>query len=360
METGIDVYRKLQQHLDTFPVGYPATASGVEIRILKKFFTPEEAEVACLMTLAPEPVAGIYERVDKQKMSLEELGRMLEQMARKGGIIFTMRGGEKVYQNSMFVVGLYEFQVDRLTPDFLRDMGQYIQEAFGRELFRAKVPQLRTIPVEKSIPLPEKYLVDSYDDVKKLVENAAGPLAVANCICRQARDMAGQSCSVTDLRETCLILDGDQYIESGIGRPIGKAEAIEILEKAQKAGLVLQPLNTQSPWAICCCCGDCCGILRSIKQFPRPADYYASSFQAQIDADLCSGCGICVERCQLGAAYMMDGVAAINLDRCIGCGNCVVNCEYDAVRLIKKENAVAPPADMDELYRRILADKAGK
>ena len=38
-----ELYRKLQQHLDRMPVGFPATESGVEIRILRQLFTPEEA-----------------------------------------------------------------------------------------------------------------------------------------------------------------------------------------------------------------------------------------------------------------------------------------------------------------------------
>jgi len=35
------LYRRLQQHLDRMPVGFPATRSGVEIRILERLFTPE-------------------------------------------------------------------------------------------------------------------------------------------------------------------------------------------------------------------------------------------------------------------------------------------------------------------------------
>ena len=35
-------YRKLQEHLDTLPIGYPATESGVELRILEFLFSPEE------------------------------------------------------------------------------------------------------------------------------------------------------------------------------------------------------------------------------------------------------------------------------------------------------------------------------
>ena len=38
-----DIYRKLQQHLDQLPIGYPPTESGNDIKILKFIFTPEEA-----------------------------------------------------------------------------------------------------------------------------------------------------------------------------------------------------------------------------------------------------------------------------------------------------------------------------
>jgi len=48
------LYRQLQRHLDRMPVGFPATESGVEIRILRQIFTPEEAELA-LYKPAPFP-----------------------------------------------------------------------------------------------------------------------------------------------------------------------------------------------------------------------------------------------------------------------------------------------------------------
>jgi len=38
--TSESLYRRLQQHLDRMPVGFPATQSGVEIRILQRLFTP--------------------------------------------------------------------------------------------------------------------------------------------------------------------------------------------------------------------------------------------------------------------------------------------------------------------------------
>jgi NAD-dependent dihydropyrimidine dehydrogenase PreA subunit len=360
MATESEIYRNLQKHLDTLPIGFPPTQSGVEIRILKHFFTPEEAKVATCLIITPESIKRIYERVRKTGISLKELKSILDRLERKVCITTSIEGGEKRYRNSLFVVGIWESAVNKVTPELLKMMGQYSQEGFGRELFRVKTPQIRTIPVEKSIPLPEKYQVSTYDSVRELIENNTGQFAVANCICRQAMDLRGQRCKMTDLREVCLLLNGEQYINAGLGRPITREEALEILEKAQDAGLVLQPLNSQRPWAICCCCGDCCGILRNIKQFPRPADYYASNFYAEIDPDLCSGCQTCIERCQLDALFMTNGVAGINLDRCIGCGNCVVSCEVGAVRLKKKEKETVPPKDIDEFHQNVLTKKLSK
>ena len=74
METQKDVYRELQEHLDNMPVGYPATESGVEIRILKHLFTPEEAEIALNLSALPETLGKIHRRVKKnQDIPIEEL-----------------------------------------------------------------------------------------------------------------------------------------------------------------------------------------------------------------------------------------------------------------------------------------------
>jgi electron transport complex protein RnfB len=132
-------------------------------------------------------------------------------------------------------IGMYEFQVERLTENFAKDWLQYIDESFAWEVGKTKIPLLRTIPVEKSILIPEKYHVSNYDNVRYLVENAKDRLAVANCVCRQTKDLIGESCSVTDLRETCIMLspeEADYYVNVGIGRYITKEEALGILEKA--------------------------------------------------------------------------------------------------------------------------------
>jgi ferredoxin len=151
-----------------------------------------------------------------------------------------------------------------------------------------------------------------------------------------------------------------RHVEMGIGRYVTKEEALDILDKAQEAGLVLQPENSRQPEAICCCCGDCCVYLKALKNYPRPADLYLSNYYVKVDPELCTGCQECVERCQLEARVMVDGVATVNLDRCIGCGNCVLICPTNANQLLKKEKEFVPLKDKETVNRKMLSSRMGK
>jgi Na+-translocating ferredoxin:NAD+ oxidoreductase subunit B len=46
MENADVVYKELQKHLDKQAVGFPATQSGIKIRILKELFNSEQASLA--------------------------------------------------------------------------------------------------------------------------------------------------------------------------------------------------------------------------------------------------------------------------------------------------------------------------
>jgi len=174
------------------------------------------------------------------------------------------------------------------------------------------------------------------------------------------KDLRGQPCKYSDIRETCLQIGPDharQYIEMGTGRSITKEEAFEILDRAQEAGFILQPENSLKPENICCCCGDCCGPLSAAKNTPRPADLYASNYYVKVDSELCTGCEVCIGRCQMEARVMVDGIATVSLDRCIGCGNCVVTCESGASQLIQKEEQLVPFKDKDATFMKIMSQK---
>jgi len=363
------VYRELQQHLDKSPVGYPSTESGVDIQLLKYLFTTEEAIIAkYLSNIQLESAGRIYKRARKSGLhvSLDEFRQKLDHMVRKGTILAYSEGyPEKRYKNAGVTAGgIVDFQVNRLTRDLVDTFGKYHEEQFAKAetTGRIGIPQLRTIPVEKSLPVTKKHRVSTYDDVRAIIENAEGPVAVANCVCRQTKDIRGQSCVHSDIRETCLQIGTDharQYVEMGIGRYITKKEVFQILDTAQQAGFILQPENSLRPEAICCCCGDCCGLLSAVKNSPRPADMYASNYYVQVDSELCTGCGTCVKRCQLEARIIIDGISNVNLDRCIGCGNCVVTCESHASKLYQKEQQLVPPKDKETMFMKIMTRKNG-
>jgi electron transport complex protein RnfB len=358
-----DVYQELRRHLDRMPVGFPATESGVEIRILKHFFAPEEARIALNLSAVPESLERVHRRVEKTGISIKELEEALDRLVEKGAIM----GGKvlakgrkgKYYSKAQLAIGMFEFQVNRLTPELARDFHQYLDEAFGKEFHSKKTSQMRTIPIGRSVS-PEHY-VGSYDDAKQLIMSTHGPFAVLNCVCRQSKDLLGEPCKLSDIRETCIAIKeiAEVCIDGGVGRSISKEEAFELLDRAEKVGMVLQPENNQNPSFICCCCGCCCGVLTSVKRFPRPSDYFHSNFFAEVDPDLCQACETCLQRCQMDAISLVDNVARVDRDRCIGCGLCVTTCEANALHLTKKRNETVPPKDHDSLYKKIMMEKLG-
>jgi len=370
MPDDMEIYRALQLHLDKGPVGFPATPSGLEITLLKKLFTPREAQIGgCLSNIKPEPAAVICRRAKKAGINIppDDFKQALDEMARKGLIIVSSEGlREKRYKNAgMTAGGIVDFQVNRLTKDLVDTFHEYHAEVFARAEMTGNrsIPQLRTIPVAKAIATPDKHAIAIYDDVRRLVEDAPGPFAVANCICRQTKDLQGHPCQYSDIRETCLQIGPDharQYVEMGIARYISKEEVYGVLDKAEQAGFILQPENSLKPEAICCCDGDCCMLLSSVKKAPNPSAMYASNYFVAVDSSLCQACGKCVTRCQLEARALADGVSTVNTDRCIGCGNCVITCPSGATKLVKKPVTLVPPKDKTAAMLTIMSAKAGR
>jgi len=359
------VYRQLQRHLDRMPGGFPEVESGLDIKLLKHLFTPEEAEMATQLSMRPEPLTRVYGRVKDSVKSIDELRQMLDRMMRKGVILTVEEGYDEThYCNAEFAMGgIFNFQLNNLTKELLTDYHQYQAEKGQRQkpVTGMGLP-LRTIPVEKSIPVPEKYSVSDYDSVRKLVGEARGRISVANCICRMTSQILEDGCKKTDLIEACLMIGPDharRHVDMGIGRYLTKEEAFELLEKAQQDGLVLQPENSKRPDTICICCGDCCVLLKMLNKPPRPVDMYLTNFYSQVDSATCTGCGICIEKCQLNALSIVDNKAEVNLDRCIGCGNCVALCPEQAIVLLKKETEHVPFKDKDTVNLKTLAARRG-
>jgi electron transport complex protein RnfB len=344
-----DIYERLAQHLDDLPAGFPRTESGVEIRILRRLFTPEDAELAIHLTTILEEPRVIARRA---KIPVEEAARRLEKMFKKG-LVFALHKKDKppLYMAEQFVVGFWEGQVNKLDRELIEDAEEYLSVYFDRSSWWT-VPQLRTIPVGKSISA--KTEVMPYERAEELVRGQR-TFAVGNCICRQERRLLGEGCDKPE--ESCLSFGTAARINvsAGRAREIRMGEALAILQRAEEVGLVLQPGNAKKALFICTCCGCCCGVLRSLKRFPEPASLVSSSFMANLNADTCTGCGICVERCQMEALHLTDGKAVLDLKRCIGCGLCVSTCPSDSLSLMRKPGTKQPyvPTDIVETNMRL-------
>ena len=191
------VYRRLRRHLDRTPVGYPATKSGIELRILRSLFTPEEAEVALELSVIPEALATIHKRLRK-KMTIADLERTLERMAEQGTVLSLPADGEIHYAKLQYAIGMHERQRKRMTLEFERDNRQYLEEKFKESFHSKKVTQLRVVPVNQQVPLERE--VATYDQIRAHVEVSPGPFAVITCMCRHGKDLTGESCKQTRLR----------------------------------------------------------------------------------------------------------------------------------------------------------------
>jgi len=169
-----DVYRELQKHLDNMPVGLPATESGLEIKLLKQLFTPEQAQIALKLKFVGDPLKKIYRKLKKSGFSLEELEKKLDEMYFKGVVHrAVVKKGEseiKYYASAPFVVGMYEFQLDQLTPEFFKISDQYLTETYVPEEYnKSGIPQMRVVPLDQTVSHEQS--ITNYDDIKQIIEN---------------------------------------------------------------------------------------------------------------------------------------------------------------------------------------------
>ncbi len=188
------IYKKLAKHLDNLPGGFPPTESGVEMRILKRLFTPEQAKLAPYLTLLPEEPRVVAHRAGLPR---DKTAKRLEEMAKKGLILREeQETGPVRYMAAQYLVGIWEYHVNDLDKELIQDMNEYLP-ALSEQAW--KVPQLRTIPVGGSLT-PELEALP-YEIAEELVR-AQTKFSVGPCICRREHTMMGKGCDKRE--ESCL------------------------------------------------------------------------------------------------------------------------------------------------------------
>lgn len=343
-----DVYHRLAKVLDTLPNGFPSTESGVEIRLLKKIFTPEEADLFCDLRLTFETVEQIAERTGR---SLDGLEERLTGMQERGEIFGLDLGGIKFFKMLPWVFGIYEFQLQRMDRE-LAEMSEEYMQVYGKQFFKNKPQLMQVVPVEREIPNKQESL--HYEQVSNIIKNAQSFMA-NECICKKEQGLLGNPCDKP--LEVCMAFAPitGVFEDSQTGRVISREEAYALLNKAEEAGLVHLTWNIENGhFFICNCCGCCCGVLRGINELGLSAsDVINSYYYAEIDPDECAACGTCMdERCQVRAIEEDGEAYRVIRERCIGCGLCISTCPSEAVKLVRKtgEEIESPPPDENTWY----------
>lgn len=349
-----DVYRRLQERLDHYSMGFPATESGVEIEILRLLFTEEDAALFLTMSPALEAPEAVAARLGRPA---EDLAGRLEDMANRGLLFRLRKKGGARYGAIPFVHGLFEFQVKNLPRDLAVLVERYEKEGFEKALQQTGGYFLRTVPIQRAVETPHH--VAAYEDAVALLREK-DLIVVTDCICRKRTEMVSTSCGKP--LEACFMFGsmGQYYLDRGMGRQIDREEAVAILTQCQEAGLVTQPATSRNPSGMCNCCGDCCGVLRALNNHPRPAEITFSNYYATVDREACLGCATCLERCQMHALSLdKEGLAQVDLLRCIGCGLCVTTCPSGAMGLAPKAEAQirVPPASTVEQMQRLAQSR---
>jgi NAD-dependent dihydropyrimidine dehydrogenase PreA subunit/predicted transcriptional regulator len=336
-----EIYVKLRDYINNNSIGFPGTSSGVELKILKRLFSTEDAET--VLKLKPsqerETVDQIAKRTGLDKNLVE---KELELLSKKGLVFRIRRDNTTIYNLAPFMIGLYEYSVEKIDEDLAQLYREYFDTKFLFQLAKFNVPGFKVIPIEETIE-SDTVLVP-YQKLKQSIKEAR-VISVAECICRKESRLIKSDCNTEHPMENCLSFGAaaEYYIENGIGREITADEAIKIIDEADEAGLVHAGANKTHLSNICNCCPCCCGLMRGITQFGFDKHKFMNAiFESIIDKDLCIACNSCVERCPVDAITIEEDFAVVDRNKCLGCGLCHRTCPEEAITLQLRQDRMEP------------------
>jgi len=328
------IYRSLQEKINEYGPGFPASKSGVELKILKILFTEQDAEFYMKMVPNPETVEMISQRMGED---LAKTNEQLESMLQKGTVLCMEVKGRTVYSPAPYMIGLYENLADKMDETIAQLLEQYHKETYFEHLGATFPPIGRFIPVQVALKTFSQVL--PHDDAIEILKSK-NKIAVIDCPCRKQVKLTGTP--TANPIEVCFSFDrfADYYVNKRKqGRFLSLDEAIKIQRECEQSGLVSQT-TVMKDWEIMCHCDKHCIMLRSLGN-RKPADFFKSNYYSEINIEDCIGCGACTERCPIEAITNgQDQVPVINLDRCIGCGLCVAVCPNGSISLKQKPEEV--------------------
>ncbi len=339
----------------------PMPLTDTVLELIKTIITEEQARFVPFFT-------GSMNRDqlrERSGLDGQELDAILESLM-DGGVITGTRSkgsGTLVYRLMGPFPGMFEFTMMRggtgekekkqahLFDRLFDELAGMVQMNYDQivEASRSVPPVARVVPLDtvidrdRDVVLPMEEvgrIVDKFDDI-----------AVTTCYCRHEKELLGEPCKVTSEKNNCLMFGkiAQFAMEHNFARPISKDEARRVLKEAREAGLVHKAFHVnldpdREEEAICNCCKCCCGTFQLYYKGAAPLHNLAT-FMASVEADSCTGCGLCEEKCPMEAIVMDGDTASVIADKCIGCGVCASQCGQEAIHIHKTglRNVFVPP-----------------
>jgi electron transport complex protein RnfB len=348
---GDGYYERLAKALEALPGGFPETPSRVELRLLKKAFTEEEAELTGYMSRNYETIGELAVKSGFPEKRVRELlrGLLPRELVRRRFV-----DKQEQYRLGPFIVGWYEALMEgpmRNDIEFITLFEQYMREGGGERIMSPRPGVLGVVPVRGSLK-PE--LLQPYDDIDAHFARHER-FGLVDCVCRLARNLLGSKCSKPVKRCGFVGLPPKTPLSEYV---LDREQAIKLFTQLEEEGHVhtgfygfIRGADTPQFVGCCNCCGDCCGILRAVNDFGLTEGPQRSNYRAVLKEENCLACGDCVERCQMHAISQDEkGIAIIKREKCIGCGLCVIKCPGDAIELepVSKEEWFDVPSSFEE------------
>jgi len=213
----------------------------------------------------------------------------------------------------------------------------------------------KLVNIQEEIILKDLESIIPYSQAKDIIMLNPERIVALDCPCRLSRE---NPCLPLDV---CLIV-GDPFASFILehqpekSRLVSSGEAMEILQAEHERGHVSHAFFKDAMlnrfYAICNCCACCCGAFQAHRN--GTPMLMSSGYTAEINEELCEGCGTCQEFCQFSAIQMVDEIATIDREACFGCGVCVDKCHNNLI-VLNLDPQKGIPLEIEKLMKEAIS-----